>query len=121
MSKRLVTECIPKHAAPPGDGMRWIPGGKFRMGDDNAYPEEAPSHRVTISGFWMDENVVTNANFAVFVTTAGYCTVAERPLDPAAYADADPGCRQYGPAARHLQMIDSGTCHIGFRCIVRPD
>jgi sulfatase modifying factor 1 len=26
-------------------------------------------------------------------------------------------CRRYRPAARHAQMIDSGTSHIGFRCI----
>ena len=28
-------------------------------------------------------------------------------------------CRRYRPAARHPQMIDTATCHIGFRCIVR--
>lgn len=28
-------------------------------------------------------------------------------------------CRRYRPAARHPQPIDSSTCHIGFRCIVR--
>jgi formylglycine-generating enzyme required for sulfatase activity len=42
-------------------------GGTFRMGDDNAYPEEAPIHTVTISGFWIDEYAVTNAGFAAFV------------------------------------------------------
>jgi len=41
--------------------MSWIPGGTFRMGDDNAYPEDAPAHVVTVSGFWMDEYAVTNA------------------------------------------------------------
>lgn len=31
-------------------------------------------------------------------------------------------CRRYRPAARHAQPIDSGTSHIGFRCVVRqPD
>ncbi len=29
-------------------------------------------------------------------------------------------CRRYRPAARHPQMIDSGTSHVGFRCILRP-
>ncbi len=29
-------------------------------------------------------------------------------------------CRRYRPAARHPQMIDTATCHIGFRCIIRP-
>jgi formylglycine-generating enzyme required for sulfatase activity len=28
-------------------------------------------------------------------------------------------CRRYRPAARYPQMIDTGTCHVGFRCVVR--
>jgi sulfatase modifying factor 1 len=28
-------------------------------------------------------------------------------------------CRRYRPAARMPQAIDTSTCHIGFRCIVR--
>jgi formylglycine-generating enzyme required for sulfatase activity len=28
-------------------------------------------------------------------------------------------CRRYRPAARYPQMIDTATCHIGFRCIAR--
>ena len=28
-------------------------------------------------------------------------------------------CRRYRPAARYPQMIDTATCHIGFRCVVR--
>ena len=41
-------------------------GGTFRMGADSAYPEEAPMHTVTVSGFWMDVHTVTNAAFAAF-------------------------------------------------------
>jgi formylglycine-generating enzyme required for sulfatase activity len=29
-------------------------------------------------------------------------------------------CRRYRPAARHAQPVDTSTCHIGFRCVVRP-
>lgn len=29
-------------------------------------------------------------------------------------------CRRYRPAARMAQGIDTATCHMGFRCIVRP-
>ena len=42
------------------DGMLRIPGGTFRMGSDRHYPEEAPAHRVTVDGFWIDRSPVTN-------------------------------------------------------------
>jgi formylglycine-generating enzyme len=81
---------------PPG--MWWIGGGTFRMGADQAYPEEAPAHAVTVSGFWMDEHTVTNEAFAAFVAATGYRTVAERPLDPALYPGADPMLLKPGSA-----------------------
>jgi len=30
-------------------------------------------------------------------------------------------CRRYRPAARMPQMVETSTCHLGFRCIVRPE
>ena len=35
------------------DGMIWLPGGTFRIGSDDHYPEEAPAHRVKVDGFWI--------------------------------------------------------------------
>jgi len=32
---------------------------------------------------------------------------------------ADGYCKRYRPAARRPQMIDTGTSHIGFRCVVQ--
>jgi len=29
-------------------------------------------------------------------------------------------CRRYRPAARMAQPVDTSTCHLGFRCIIRP-
>jgi formylglycine-generating enzyme required for sulfatase activity len=29
-------------------------------------------------------------------------------------------CQRFRPAARHPEMIDTSTSHIGFRCVVRP-
>ena len=71
-------------------GMRWIPGGAFRMGSDQHYPEEAPVHRVAVNGFWMDESPVTNRQFKRFVQATGYCTLAEIPPDPKNYPGALP-------------------------------
>ncbi|MFD0591998.1 formylglycine-generating enzyme family protein [Catellatospora coxensis] len=71
-------------------GMAWIPGGRFTMGSDRHYPEEAPAHHVAVDGFWIDPAPVTNAQFEAFVEATGYVTTAERPADPAAYPGADP-------------------------------
>jgi formylglycine-generating enzyme len=81
--------------------MVWIPGGTFRMGSDDWYPEERPVHTVSVDGFWMDEHEVTVAEFRRFVRATGYVTVAERPLDPAMYPDADPALLVPGSLVFH--------------------
>jgi formylglycine-generating enzyme required for sulfatase activity len=68
--------------------MAWVPGGLFAMGSERFYPEERPVHRVEVDGFWIDAHPVTVSEFRRFVTATGYVTVAERPLDPAAYPGA---------------------------------
>ena len=59
-----LVEGSPPPGKPPAEGMVWIPGGTFLMGSDSHYPEEAPAHKVTVNGFWMDRYAVTNATFA---------------------------------------------------------
>jgi len=71
---------------PPGPapaGMVWVPAGEFTMGWDGseARPDERPSHRVRVDGFWIDATEVTNAQFRAFVDATGYVTTAERPVD----------------------------------------
>jgi len=70
--------------------MKWVPGGEFAMGSESFYPEEGPVRRVAVEGFWIDEHPVTVAEFRRFIKATGHVTVAERPLDPADYPDADP-------------------------------
>jgi formylglycine-generating enzyme required for sulfatase activity len=70
--------------------MVWVPGGRFLMGSDHHYPEEAPAHQVTVDGFWIDRYPVTNADFARFARKTGHVTVAEQAPDPADY----PGARR---------------------------
>ncbi len=62
-----------------------LPGGSYRMGSIDFYPEEAPVHTVSVAPFAIERHPVTNAQFAEFVSSTGYSTVAERPLDPAAF------------------------------------
>jgi formylglycine-generating enzyme required for sulfatase activity len=75
---------------PPFPDMVWIPGGTFTMGSDRHYPEEAPAHRVSVAGFWMDKFTVTNEQFRRFVAATGHVTLAERPPNPADYPGAKP-------------------------------
>jgi formylglycine-generating enzyme required for sulfatase activity len=74
-------------AAPAG--MVWIPGGEFSMGARDptdrhdmvgmqATKDSRPVHRVYVDGFWMDKTEITNKQFAAFVRSTGYVTVAER-------------------------------------------
>ena len=90
------------------------------MGSDDHYPEEAPAHKVTVEGFWIDRHTVTNAEFARFVARTGHVTVAERAPDPADYPGARPELlvaastvfRQPPPPGRPgqpLQLVDLGA------------
>ena len=63
--------------------MVYVNGGVFEMGADNkqAQKDEYPKHKVTLTGFWMDQTEVTNAQFALFVKETNYITTAEKKMD----------------------------------------
>jgi formylglycine-generating enzyme required for sulfatase activity len=46
--------------------------------------------------------------------------VPRRVLKGGSHLCAPNYCRRYRPAARFPEPIDTSTCHVGFRCIVRP-
>jgi formylglycine-generating enzyme required for sulfatase activity len=78
-----------KKGKPPTKDMIWIEDGVFTMGSNDHYPEEAPTHKVKINGFWIDKFLVTNAQFQKFVKATDYVTFAERPANPDDYPGAD--------------------------------
>jgi formylglycine-generating enzyme len=78
------------------EGMVYIPGGVFRMGSDQHYPEEAPVHRVTVDGFWMDQTPVTNREFREFIDATGYVTFAEMTPNAKDYPNASPDMLKAG-------------------------
>jgi formylglycine-generating enzyme len=90
MSDVGFAACVSLSDEPSHPGMVWIPGGTFRMGSDKHYPEEAPSHCATVSGFWMDRTPVTNRDFRKFVNATGYVTFAETRPDAKDYPGALP-------------------------------
>lgn len=82
------------------------------MGSDRFYPEEAPARQVRVDGFWIDEVLVTNAMFAEFVQSTGYCTFAEQAPDPNDYPNTLPELLRAGsllflPPTHPVRLDDS--------------
>src|SRR4051812_9157400 len=97
--RRLARLVIMVTVAPAS--MAWIPPGRFAMGSEDFYPEEGPVRDVDAAGFAIDRHPVTVAEFRRFVTATGHVTVAERPLDPAAFPGADPAALVPGSLVFH--------------------
>jgi sulfatase modifying factor 1 len=90
-----------------------IPGGIFLMGSDHHYPEEAPSHRVSVSEFWVDATPVTNRQFKAFIKATGYVTTAEVVPDRKDYPGALPhmlyaGSLTFTPPRAAVDLRDWG-------------
>ena len=73
---------------------------------DTIYAEEGPIRTETVAAFDIDQHEVTNAQFARFVGETGYVTVAERPVDPAAYPGIPAAALQPGSA---VFRFEAGT------------
>jgi formylglycine-generating enzyme required for sulfatase activity len=79
-----------------------LPGGSFRMGSTQFYPEEAPVHTATVGAYAVERHPVTNAQFAEFVADTGYVTVGtETAQDTSLYRSRAAGsgarCAGFGP------------------------
>jgi sulfatase modifying factor 1 len=101
----------PKAKAADLTGMTAIAGGRFTMGSDRHYPEEAPARAVIVDAFWIDLAPVTNAQFARFVDQTGYRTLAEQAPDPRDYPDlaaefATPGSLVFHKTDRPVPTTD---------------
>ena len=71
----LAVEVPPETEKVP-EGMGFIPGGIFRMGDKDddglGDEDEEPDHDVFVSGFFMDETEITVEAFEAFVRSGVY-------------------------------------------------
>lgn len=48
-----------------------------------------------------------------------FVPIPQKVLKGGSFLCAADYCRRYRPAARHAQPVDTSTCHVGFRCVVR--
>lgn len=76
--------------ASEGDERLAVAAGRYEIGGQARYREEAPAHTVETAGFQIDRHEVTNGQFAAFIDATGYVTIAERAPSPQAYPDIDP-------------------------------
>lgn len=53
-----------------------IPGGSFKMGNNDGSPDQRPEHDVQVPPFKMDRTEVTNAEFQEFMKTGNYKPVS---------------------------------------------
>ena len=107
----IATAAPPAPVEMPSDGMVFIPGGTYSMGSDQHYPEEAPVHRVSVDGFWMDSTPVTNRQFRKFVEATGHVTDAELAVDAKDYPSAlphllKPGSLVFAPPLHRVDLGD---------------
>jgi formylglycine-generating enzyme required for sulfatase activity len=83
--KKITEERVGKKDSLAPEGMVWVAKKTFLMGakenDKFAMMREKPAHKVTVDGFYIDANEVTNKQFQKFVEATNYITVAERPID----------------------------------------
>ena len=55
-----------------------IPAGSFIKGAAPLYPDESPTLKLQVNGFWIQKHEVTNAQFSAFVGSTNYVTDAEQ-------------------------------------------
>ncbi|MFO1497405.1 MAG: SUMF1/EgtB/PvdO family nonheme iron enzyme [Verrucomicrobiota bacterium] len=79
-----------------GVPMIYVPGGEFMMGSDQGNPDEAPSHRVKVTGFLMDQFEVTHELFtkAQLPNPSHWQDSAKKPVERLRWRDAKQYCNE---------------------------
>jgi formylglycine-generating enzyme len=101
----------------------------------DGYEATSPAERFPANGFGLYDmagNVWewTSDDFAQLGGNGRRCCAPGRPHDPAerfprkvikggSHLCAPNYCLRYRPAARQAESVDTTTCHIGFRCVIR--
>ncbi|MEM1397625.1 MAG: formylglycine-generating enzyme family protein [Pseudomonadota bacterium] len=76
--ERAIQHCSSEASTRPE--FVYVGGGQFIKGDKPLYPQERPTIRLHIDGFWIQTTEVTNRQFTEFVESTGFVTDAERGL-----------------------------------------
>lgn len=60
------------NAPTPPVGMVYVPGGEFKVGNEEGADNEKPAHSVILAPFFIDQTEVTNEQYAKFLEATGY-------------------------------------------------
>jgi formylglycine-generating enzyme len=77
-------------------------------------PDESPS-----SPCCVPRNPIGGGREASYDPAQPQFRIPRKVIKGGSYLCADTYCLRYRPAARRPQMVDTGTSHIGFRCVIR--
>lgn len=78
MLSLLLSVALVAPTPAPAPHMVWIEAGQHSRGRDTGRPDERPRHDVIVSGFFIDEALVSVEDFAAFVAATHHRTSAER-------------------------------------------
>jgi len=113
------------------DGFEWTaPVGSFPPNGYGLYDMAGNVWEWT-TDWYVEHRKLPNTCCGTFNPLGGKREDSFDPCDPkikiprkvmkgGSYLCAPNYCRRYRPAARMPQAVDTSTCHLGFRCIVRP-
>lgn len=90
---RAVSRTVPS-------GMVFVAGGAFVMGREGGFPDESPSHTVTLNDYWIDRYEVTVREFQQFAGAQG------KMFAPPVSSDALPQDYFVKPVYRDFPVVD---------------
>ena len=89
------TVSLPVVTTKTGAEMVLIPAGRFRMGNPDGKPDEAPAHEVSIDAFWMDRTEVTQEQYGKLVLgNPSHFKGPDRPVEQVSWAAAAKYCNE---------------------------